>query len=236
MPEVDREQLPPRSGESFDEEVPARPASSVIVLRDDPFEVLMMRRTPQSTFVPNAWIFPGGAVEPSDRDIAARLGGDETMAHRVCALRELIEEVSIGPDGAIPVERRDAFLATRFPDLTRELLDRLVPTSRWITPVGVPKRFDTWFYLFEVPPGTDAVHDEIEGVDHRWITPSDALEKASSREMPMLFPTLRNLEAIAGFSSPRELLQSRKDFVIRPVRPVLVVENGRTRIELPGEP
>jgi len=38
------------------------PAASAIVLRDGPLEVLMMRRPARSSFVPDAWVFPGGAV------------------------------------------------------------------------------------------------------------------------------------------------------------------------------
>ena len=38
------------------------PAASVIVLRDSPLEVLLLRRNEKSSFVPNAWVFPGGVV------------------------------------------------------------------------------------------------------------------------------------------------------------------------------
>ena len=41
------------------------PAASVILLRDDPLEVLMILRHEKSSFVPNAWVFPGGAVDAS---------------------------------------------------------------------------------------------------------------------------------------------------------------------------
>ena len=48
-------------------EVTPVPAASVILLRDDPFEVLMIRRHEKRSFAPDVWAFPGGAVEESDR-------------------------------------------------------------------------------------------------------------------------------------------------------------------------
>src|SRR5205823_969050 len=96
------------------------PAASAIVLRDAPLEVLMMRRPARSSFVPDAWVFPGGAVEEIDR---ARAEGDVLNAMRYAAARELFEEagVSLGE----PLD-----------------LEKLVWTSRWITPKGSPKRFE----------------------------------------------------------------------------------------------
>ena len=51
------------------------PAASVIVLRDGPLEVLLLRRSGQSSFVPGAWVFPGGVAEEGEslRDAAARV-------------------------------------------------------------------------------------------------------------------------------------------------------------------
>jgi len=50
------------------------PAASVIVLRDAPVEVLLLRRSDKSSFVPGAWVFPGGAIEANEemRDAAVR--------------------------------------------------------------------------------------------------------------------------------------------------------------------
>lgn len=54
--------------------VPAVPAASVILLRDDPFEVLMLERNPDRSFAPGAWVFPGGIVDPADEVLG---NGDE---------------------------------------------------------------------------------------------------------------------------------------------------------------
>jgi 8-oxo-dGTP pyrophosphatase MutT (NUDIX family) len=155
------------------------PAASVIVLRDAPLEVLMLRRHGGASFMPGAWVFPGGTVD-----------GDETPQQ--AAAREAQEEAGLVLDPA-----------------------SLVATSRWITPVGLPKRFDTWFFLASVPRDTSVVIDEKEIVEFLWIAPA-------RRDLKMVLPTIRNLDVIAGFDSVAALLESRRGVQIEPIEPVLV--------------
>jgi 8-oxo-dGTP pyrophosphatase MutT (NUDIX family) len=231
--EVANDRLPRGAGDAA--EVPAVPAASVILLRDAPLEVLMMRRHARASFVPDTWVFPGGMVEASDRDLG---DGTEISTMRVAALRELFEESGIwlGAPLVDTVAKRGALLngETTFAALASETpldFDSLVLTSRWITPVGVPKRFDTFFFL--AIAGADAVPsvdngEDGEAVELRWITPSAAIET-----LPIVFPTQKNLEALAGFESARELIDSRRGIDIPTTRPVLLVENGKKKIILP---
>ena len=62
---------------------PARPAASVMVLRDPGPEVLLVQRNPDARFMGGAWVFPGGAVHEADS------GPAETAA------RELQEEAAV---------------------------------------------------------------------------------------------------------------------------------------------
>lgn len=176
------------------------PSASVIVLRDAPLEVLMMHRHARSSFVPSVWVFPGGAVDAVDRE---RGEGDVLNTMRYAAARELFEEtgVSLGE----PLD-----------------LEKLVWTSRWITPRGVPKRFDTYFFLTVAGRDVVAVANETEAVDVAWISPAIAIERSLRGEFPIVFPTLKNLEALVGFASAQELIDSRRDAVIEPVEPVLI--------------
>lgn len=159
------------------------PAASVIVLRDAPLEVLLLRRHAAASFVPNAWVFPGGAIEAGERETEA-------------AVRETLEECGVTLDA-----------------------NALVLTSRWITPAGIPKRFDTWFYLAKVPRDTAVTIDGSEIVESMWIKPADALAR---RDLKLVFPTIRNLEALAAFDSVDALLDARRDAVVEPIEPVLV--------------
>lgn len=176
------------------------PAASAIVLRDGPLEVLMMRRHARSSFVPDAWVFPGGALEDVD---VQRAEGDLLNAMRYAAARELFEEtgVSLGE----PLD-----------------LETLVWTSRWITPQGLPKRFDTYFFLTCVGRDVVATPDRREAVDVTWISPAEAIQRD---DFPIVFPTLKNLEALVGFHNAAELIESRRGAVIEPIEPILV--NGR---------
>jgi hypothetical protein len=107
-----------------------------------------------------------------------------------------------------------------FDDLLAEApadLERLVWTSHWITPSGVPKRFDTYFFLTEVSRSIEASLMGDESSDLTWIAPEAALNT-----LEMIFPTIKNLEALRGFDNARELIHSRAGAKIEAIQPVIV--------------
>jgi recombination protein RecT len=236
------DQLPKGAG-SARGGTPVIPAASTIVLRGSPFEVLLMRRNEQSSFVPGAWVFPGGTLEEQDRGLAERIkASDEQSVLKICGVRELFEESGLwfGPPADNLDHLRAALLAGQpaLDPLAAELpalIDRLILTSRWVTPEGVPKRFDTWFFLVEAVGEREAVADQNEGVELLWLTPAAALERHTDGSLPMVFPTIRNLEALLGWGSIAELLAARRDAEIPTTRPVLTVREGRKTIIVPGE-
>ncbi|HEX7832735.1 MAG TPA: NUDIX hydrolase, partial [Thermoanaerobaculia bacterium] len=217
------------AGAMLSDEVIAIPAASVIVLRDAPLEVLMMRRHAQSSFMPDAWVFPGGVAEQIDNELA---DGAFLSAMRYTGIRETFEETGVWLGHALddaPHKRRRLLAGSlTLRHLVTEApvdLDALVWTSRWITPVGVPKRFDTYFFLTEVSRDVVASAEQTEGVDVTWISPEDALARYAAKEMKLVFPTLRTLESLCGFESVAALVDSRRGAVIEPIQPVLV--NGK---------
>lgn len=230
------DQLPKGAGGAA--EVPPVPSASVILLRRDPFEVLMMRRNEASSFVPGAWVFPGGVLDADD----ARGDADEDDALRRCAVREVFEETGIwlgAPfDGRDDARRRllggEPVMAALEPHLG-DAPGRLVLTARWITPIGVPKRYDTRFFLAEVGDDAEGTPDDAEGLELLWLRPADALARHAAGTFPLVFPTIRNLEALAAYPDRRTLLDERSRASIPIVQPVLVVENGRKAIVIPGE-
>src|SRR3546814_4377546 len=77
---------------------PARAAATLIIFRDredSPAELLMMERSRKMVFAAWALVFPGGAVDEADAELAAAHGGglavDEAAA-RIAAIRETLEE------------------------------------------------------------------------------------------------------------------------------------------------
>lgn len=219
-------------------EVTAVPAASVLLVRDgtpspeaSPYEVLMLHRHEQASFVPGVWVFPGGAVDDLDREVAReRFGGTHLAAMRTAAARELFEETGVWLGGPLEnaEQKRRRLLAGNLG--IRALLeecpvdiDALVWTSHWITPVGIPKRFDTYFFLAAAPPDSQVTLLNEEAVDARWVTPEEAL-----RELKMVFPTIRNLEAVRGFTNASELIASRRGQEIPVIQPIIV--DGKIRL------
>lgn len=219
-------------------EVEAVPAASILLLRDDPLEVLMLRRPQSSSFMPNAWVFPGGAAEQLDEEIAREIGdGSLLTAMRYTAIRELFEETGIwlGPPLAdAETKRRRLYSGTlSLRHLLAESpvdLDSLVWTSHWITPLGIPKRFDTYFFLAKTGRDVAASVDQAEAMEAIWVAPSDALSRA---DLQLVFPTIKNLEAIASFDNVDALLASRRGQEIPTTRPLLVMRDGQKKIVLP---
>lgn len=89
----------------------------------------------------------------------------------------------------------NAWLADR--DLVLEL-GRLTYWARWITPVWERRRYDTRFFLARAPEGQVAAFDDVEVTGQHWITPRAALDKARDGELHMIYPTIKNLEDVAG--------------------------------------
>jgi 8-oxo-dGTP pyrophosphatase MutT (NUDIX family) len=194
-------------------EVTPLPAASILLLRDGPLEVLMIRRHQQRSFAPDMWAFPGGMLEDADTQLG---GGDLLNSMRFAAARELLEETGIDLFGDSPLD-----------------LQRLVWTSHWITPVGVPKRFDTYFFLVGVGRDHAIRLQQSEAVDSVWISPAHAVQRHQAGDFPLFFPTLKNLEAMVGFRSAAELIESRRKAEIPTTRPILLIENGEKKIVLP---
>jgi 8-oxo-dGTP pyrophosphatase MutT (NUDIX family) len=187
---------------------PARQAASVILLRGgaEDLQVLLVRRTPHARFMGGVWVFPGGAVD-------AREGEGDT-AHRVAGVRELAEEAGIAL----------ADPAT------------LVKFSRWITPAEVQIRFDTHFFLAELPAGQEPRVDGEECVDLGWFTPRAALRANDAGEIQLVFPTIKHLEQLSEFASVESLLAHARGREVLPVQPKVLLEGEVARIVLPGEP
>jgi 8-oxo-dGTP pyrophosphatase MutT (NUDIX family) len=204
--EIDR----PAFGEELrtdGEKTVPRQAATIILLRGgaETLEVLLVQRTPKARFMGGVWVFPGGAVDTGEGE------GDE--AHRIAAIRELEEEAAIVLDDP----------------------GALVKFSRWITPPEVKIRFDTHFFLAPAPPGQEARIDGDECVDVGWFTPSAALDAFRREELPLVFPTIKHLEQLAGFASADELLDHARGRDAHPVVPRVVKEGEIARIVLPGE-
>jgi 8-oxo-dGTP pyrophosphatase MutT (NUDIX family) len=114
--------------------------------------------------------------------------------------------------------------------------DELAAFSRWITPVEVKVRFDTWFFLTRAPAGAEGGPDGSETVDLRWLLPADALEAGRRRELLLVFPTIRHLEELAMFGSVAEGVTQARARDVKAILPRVVGEGDKARVLLPSDP
>lgn len=216
-------------------------------------EVLMVKRHYEIDFAAGALVFPGGKAAAGDTDSGwdAWTDGDYGPVQqdaRIAAIREAYEESGIllarhassrgaGAPlvGADIAERLSPHRAAvdrgelPFLDIIREhnlvlALDRLIHFGHWITPVMMPKRFDTHFYVAPAPSGQVAAHDGRETTDAVWLSADDALAQEKAGQATIIFPTRMNLVKLARAAS---LEDAARRYAAEPVVTVLP-EPGRT--------
>lgn len=117
----------------------------------------------------------------------------------------------------------------------RLAVDRLAYHSHWLTPPGLPKRFDTRFFVAMAPAGQSATHDGDEAVEHLWIRPGDAIDPA--RGLKLVAVTRRTLASIARFDTAQACFDHAAQLRdIARIMPRLAQGSGGLRPVLPSEP
>ena len=184
------------------------------------------------------------------------------LAFWVAALRECFEEAGVllayrdEEGAAATVDVADPVVRRRLAKLRGELnssdvdfieacraeglslaVDRVHYFSHWVTPEPAPKRYDTRFFVAALPAGQVAVHDDYETVDTVWVRPAEALDRARAGEFDLIFPTMKNLQAIGRFATSAELLSAAAAVERVPtIVPRVISDDRGFRILLPGDP
>ncbi len=212
--------------------MPARPrdAASLIVYDADRRLVLMGQRAKKSRFLPDMFVFPGGGVEPADKQLARAFPvkplktlprhTDLQTAHALAlsAVRETAEETGLflankaGTHQAPAAEGWDLFR-------DRALFPVLAPLAymgRAITPTDSPLRSHARFFAVErhQMQGRLTDTDELRNAD--WYPLAHARHK-----LPLIDVTEMMLDRLA-------LMLDKA----RPPRPIFMhYRNGKTRID-----
>ena len=218
-----------------------RDAASVLLVRERPSgpEVLVGKRSGSAVFMPNKFVFPGGAVSPEDSGVKlagtpcgtcmSRLaaGADPDLAASLvaCAIREVHEETGLmlgerltSRDAVASCSGWEAFAnAGMAPSGAR-----LVFFFRAVTPPGLPRRFDARFLLGRVGQVS------LAGNPDDLSSPSSELAElqwVAARDAPRLdLPYISRLVLKAAL----EALDSE----LPPLRvPFHFTENGERRLE-----
>jgi len=197
-----------------------------MLVRDgaDGLEVFMVRRSLRLVFAGGAHVFPGGAVDAADREIA----GEGSLPFKVAAVRECFEEAGflLAVDAAGEVVRLDdPATAERFFQYRREIasgerslsdvcgteglrlaVDTMHYVSRWITPEGAPRRFDTRFFVCAAPDAQTPLHDAEETIAHEWVRPADVLQRHRDGAVDLMTPTQSSLKWLDEFDTVDDVL------------------------------
>jgi 8-oxo-dGTP pyrophosphatase MutT (NUDIX family) len=178
------------------------------------------------------------------------------LAFWIAAIRELYEEaglllardagghiISLADDDTaarLRRARKDAengaltFEAVVTAESLRLAADRLTYFSRWITPEGAVRRYDTRFFYAAAPEDQTAEHDNREAIAHEWARPADVLARHARGECKLRAPTRHTLERFAAFDTAASLFAS-----VKPVQEVSAITPRVARsgqVVIPGEP
>lgn len=170
-----------------------RPAATVLVMRRDAHgpRVLMGQRGAGAAFMPDKFVFPGGAVDAGDAQVPlvadldpkcyARLAapGINPRALAAAAIREMWEEtgLTLARPGAWPGAVPAGWQAFAQRGLVPSA-QGLTYIFRAITPPGRTRRFDARFFMVDA----DQIHGDLDAFDAacdelrclQWVPLADA--------------------------------------------------------------
>ena len=115
----------------------------------------------------------------------------------------------------------------------------LVPWTRWITPKQASvtnKRFDTRFFITQVPANQTARHDDHETTETLWISPRDALLRYWDREIELAPPQIMSLVHLSRHAHAQSVLTEAQGRQPPVVQPEPFDQDGIRTICYPGDP
>jgi 8-oxo-dGTP pyrophosphatase MutT (NUDIX family) len=198
----------------------------------------------------------GGRTDANASEILGIPNGG--LAYFIAVLRECFEEAGIllatDPAGTM-LRLDDEATAERFAEHRHKLNNRectfveiaeaedlhlavqdVAYFAHWITPEGAPRRYDTRFFVARAPEGQVPAHDAGEVIADVWISPQEALLAHQRNEIELIFPTIKNLQAISRFSTVDALLDAAAHAESIPtIMPRITVTGEGVRILLPGD-
>lgn len=245
--------------------VPARPSATIMLVRDgvDGIEVFMVVRDRPMDGAMGAVVFPGGKIDEEDRhpESWGHLTPPQShpaLPYWLAAMRETFEEAGVviaraagtttgdvAPEHArrMVAEHRDRLLDRKVTFAQIIASERLVPAldhmvhfAHWQTPLGLPKRFDTHFFLVSAPAGQEPIHDGREMVDCFWTPPARIVAEAKGGQRTLVPATRLNLELLSESRSVAEAMERARARTVVMVRPErFKTETGSWAVRIPAE-
>lgn len=231
------------------------PAATVIIFRHAAVhgpaealpEILMVQRARAMRFAGGAAVFPGGKIDPADFALAERLAPMADLritAARIAGIRETLEETGLAIGLSHAISAADAMAARAHlaeqGDLGSVLdrfgwslrLEAIQPFAHWCP--HWEGAFDTHFFLADLGTGAvDITIDQTENTRLFWASAAEALAMADTGEISVLFPTRRNLERLAQFSSFAEARDHAKATPVHKITPQRQLRDGEEWLTIP---
>lgn len=140
------------------------------------------------------------------------------FSYWIAAIRELVEEAGIllcqGADSQLAHQLQghlrlypSGFLGYCQHHQLQLCTEQLYYLSRWITPPGSPRRYDTRFFLGLWPQDQDPLQDDHEAINTLWVTPEQALARQQTAGWLLVLPTLMTLRQLSGYPDVATMLQ-----------------------------
>ena len=198
--------------------VPIRPAVSVIMLRDgdEGLEVFVQHRVSTMDFAAGAVVFPGGRVDPVDSEAANGIEVADPDIHVAAWKESTIAEADAGWRVLLAAAVREVA------EETGAVLDPslLRPWANWVTPLGQPKRFDTYFYIVSAEEADAPRHLTTEAHTSEWLPVTSILASEAAGDLMLMRPTFVLLSELAQFDSAAVATAGERTIeVIRPEHP-----------------
>jgi 8-oxo-dGTP pyrophosphatase MutT (NUDIX family) len=165
----------------------------------------------------------GVSVEQARRILPNHDNTDEALGHWVAAARELFEEVGVLlciTEKGEALEPRAEAVSQRLESARQAIvrgelqfaaflesetllcdLARMIYFDHWVTPEIYPMRFDTRFYIAELPRQQNSLSRSEEVTHALWIRPEEALARNDRSTFPILPPTTTVLHRLAKLAS-----------------------------------
>jgi len=234
-----------------------KPAATVVVMRESSRpspspdgamkgesaggpEILMVQRGRGAAFMADAWVFPGGRVDPADGE------GDEAFAR--AAARELLEEAGLVVEASAlqqfarwitpshePRRYDTRFFLVAAPAGEAQVDAREVVASRWSTPAALLADHEAG--RIKLPPPTWATLDELGRLPSLEAARTWAAARSRDPILPKLVLLPENRLAIYLPWDPEYAAQPGDGHPLPADHPLAVAFGPRTRFVLePGPP
>ncbi len=208
-----------------------------IVKTRDGIKIVMAQRVQSSSFFPGFHVFPGGAVDPKDIEMARLMGGTNDLvegeipekAYRIAVIREYFEEMGVllTDKGALRTQSlqllRQKLLRDEidFPAVLDKTgvefwqlpIDKMIYAGTQTTPPYSPRIYVARYYFFPWKNQHELFPHSREYLGARWISPQNILQEFNQLKARIPPPVLHVLRTLATtqYASAAQILAEKGD-------------------------